>query len=395
MPAAHVRVLTSLAAGAIAVIQLAGPRALPIAEAIFRPRSGKALSQYLPGRTAYGDYLDADSTVLDDGLAVRGGSAGQPWVEFNLHGGVRIVQRLIRRMTDLGAVLLTGPEAAPADHAFDWLCPLDCWMQQCLAQAATPRAVAWLSGQPGLWRDLLADWRRRLTSGDIESVLTDVQDQLAQGSAGTAWRGRTLAIIGLPNAGKSTIANRLASRVVSLVADQPGTTRDWVGEPIAMGGWPVFLVDTAGLRASDDPVEAEGVARALQQAREADLRLLVVDISCVPSDSEHWLAAQAGLESVDVVARAKCDLPVRRRENGDIQAPAGVRTVCVSSLTGAGWFELEQALLQGFGFPASQEPKPLVFCAQLHESVAHLAFALRERRSAKALAVLDDLISTG
>ena len=104
--ATHVQILTPLAAGAIAVIQVAGPQALSIAQTVFRPHSGKTLGEYLPNQLTYGDFLDADGTVLDDGLAFWGSLPdGQPWVEFNLHGGVRIVQRLIRRLTDLGACL--------------------------------------------------------------------------------------------------------------------------------------------------------------------------------------------------------------------------------------------------------------------------------------------------
>jgi tRNA U34 5-carboxymethylaminomethyl modifying GTPase MnmE/TrmE len=135
------------------------------------------------------------------------------------------------------------------------------------------------------------------------------------------------------------------------------------------------------------------VARALRQAQGADLRLLVVDAGCAPSDSEYWLAAWECLKSIDVVAYSKCDLPAsRHRENDRTPTAAGVRTVRVSGLTGAGWFELEEALLQGFGFPASQEPRPLVFCGQLHEDVAQLASALGDREPAKAVEVLEALV---
>ncbi len=392
------RILTPIAAGAIAVVQVAGPQAVPIAQAVFRAKSGKPLAQYPPGRLAYGDFLEADGSVLDDGLAWRSGAVGSPSVEFNLHGGVRIVQRLVRRLLDLGAELLTASDsdlAGPADHAFDWLCPLEQWMQQCLADAATPAAVGLLAPLGALWRQTVTAWTTHLQAGRLDTVLAEAQALLDQADVGNLWRGRTLAIIGLPNSGKSTLVNRLAGRNVSLVADRPGTTRDWVGEPVALAGWPVFLIDTAGIRVSDDPIEAEGVARALEQARAADLRLLVIDSSCPPSDSEYWLAAKVGLKSGDVVAYTKSDLPAGRRwEDGQTHIARIERAVRVSAVNGTGWSELERLLMEGFGFSALQESRPLVFCASLYVEVTRLASALRTRQADKAVAVLDGLLAT-
>jgi len=390
--------LTPIAAGAIAVVQVAGPEALAIAEAVFRPASGRRLSQYAAGRMAYGQFLDAGATVVDDGLAVWGGSFRQSWVQFSLHGGVRIVQRVIQRAVALGAELHAG-EASPdevsrpdQDRAFDWLCPLERAIQTCLAQAATPRVVEWLIRQGSLWRGLLADWRRRLQAAQDASVLAEAQSLLDRPDLQDAWRGQTLAILGLPNVGKSTIANRLAGRAVSLVADLPGTTRDWVGQPIGLLGWPVWMVDTAGLRPSTDPVQAASMALALEQARRADLRLLVIDSTCAPSDSECLLAARAGLRSCDVVAWTKCDLAEARPANARrIDVPPGVRRVHVSGLTGAGWSGLERALAEGFGFSALQEPKPLVFCAEVQMGVAHVVSALKVRKPARALAAAERL----
>jgi tRNA modification GTPase len=419
---------TPITAGAIAVVQVAGPRALPIAEAIFRPASGRSLSQYAPGQMAYGEFMDAGGTVVDGGLAVWGGSGKLAWVDFNLHGGVRIVQRVIRRLTALGAELRAGedsarggswpyewpgrqrhlaaslrvkpigknsragprpcPQATPLDHAFDWLCPLERSIQACLARAATPRVVEWLIRQGVLWRELLADWQRRLAAVEGASVLVEAQGLLDQMDLSDAWRGRALAILGLANAGKSTIANRLAGRAVSLVADVPGTTRDWVGEPIGLLGWPVWMVDTAGLRQSEDPVQTASAARAAEQAGAADLRLLVIDGTGAPREGQHFLAAAAGLRSCDVVAYTKCDLPTWRRPEGDETGVLpGAAGVCVSGLTGAGWSGLERALVEGLGFSALQEPKPLVFCAEVQMGVAHMVSAIRARKPAAALAV--------
>jgi small GTP-binding protein len=280
----------------------------------------------------------------------------------------------------------------PEDRAFGWLCPLDRWVQACLAEAATPRVVQWLAGQGVAWRNMVADWRGRVSAADVDSVRLEAEGLLSRAASGSLWRGRTLVIIGPPNAGKSSIANRLAGQGISLVASTAGTTRDWVGRRIALGGWPVILVDTAGMRATDDPLEAEGVVRAVAQARRGDLRMLVIDGSCAPSDSESWLVGQVGLESIDMIAYTKCDLPVGRHPDGGLAASAGnVRTVQVSSLTGAGWSELERVLLDGFGFSALQDLQPVVFCGEVHTVLARLASALGARERIGALSALDDL----
>lgn len=443
MGATQVQVLTPLAAGAIAVVQVVGPAALGIAQAVFRPRSGKMVGEYPQGQLAYGDFLDGQAGVLDDGLALWGRLAeGGAWVEFHLHGGVRIVQRLVRRLAALdcggqvtgdsqregsqhsamevgmglqrrGTTVPGAPEGTDAvvsrrqpssftsgqhvccvkDQAFGWLCPLDRWVQGCLAEAATPRVVEWLVGQGVLWRQTVAAWRGRIAAGELESVRVQAEELLGRADLGGLWRGRTLAIVGLPNAGKSSIANRLAGRGVSLVADAPGTTRDWVGQQIALSGWPVLLVDTAGLRATEDPIEAEGVARAIAQARGADLRLLVVDSSCAASDSESWFVREVGLQSSDTIVYSKRDLPAGRPAEGEglkSFAP-NTRVVSVSCVTGEGWSELERALLEGSGLSALQESQSLVFCEELKGSLVRLVSVLGAREPARALAVLDDL----
>ena len=136
-------------------------------------------------------------------------------------------------------------------------------------------------------------------------------------------RPRRVVLFGLPNAGKSALMNRLAGYERSIVADTPGVTRDAVTASTAVGGWPVELVDTAGLRDAVAAVEREGVARARRLLGEADLRVLVVDQS-----SEEPVADL--LPMADLVVRHKCDLPDRSLTRW----PAGA--VAVSSRTGGG-----------------------------------------------------------
>ncbi len=415
-PPARVRVLTPMTAGAIAVIQVVGPEAVRLAEGIFRGSGGRSAGQTPPGAVSHGHLVDADGAVLDEVLAWRGqDERGSAWVELQVHGGVRIVQRVVRRLEALGAEPASrgpagtdggaqGGEPVPADGgargggafdaAFGWLCRLDRCVQACLARAATGRVVEWLIGQGRIWHEVLGDWDARIVAGDVGGVRRAAEAILAQAHVAAAWQGRTLAIVGMPNAGKSTIANRLAGRGISLVMDQPGTTRDWVGEAAAVRGWPVVLIDTAGLREAADAIEAEGVRRALERARGADLRLLVLDSACPPGPSESLLVAQVGVQSGDVVGYARCDLPAARRCEGGEVMPAHAGHVRFSSLTGEGWTELEEKLLAGLGFAALQEPKPLVFCAELHISVARAVSALADHRVEAARGEISELLAS-
>ncbi len=411
--ATTVRVLTPLAQGAIAVVQISGAAALTIADAVFRPKGEVRLSDVPAGSFLYGNLVNAASQLFDEGLAVRGEAAGRPWVEFNVHGGVRIVQKLVQRAQELGASLIrseavessTGRRIAvngvsgrlpEPDPSFEWLDPLDRLMQACLPDAQTPRVVEWLSAQSGMWRQRIGKWRRQIDAGELGPVLDQAESMIVEGrESGDIWRGRTIAIIGRPNVGKSTLANRLAGRPVSLVDAAAGTTRDWVGEPGAVGGWPIAIIDTAGLRRSDDDVESQGISLAIRQAQAADIRLLVLDASDPECHSSGVPVDRIGLKAYDIVVYNKCDLLCEWPGNGREHGLAGVSEVGVSSLTGDGWPQLEQAILASCGFAALREQKPLVFCAELQDRVSGLVSALRLQDATGARTVLDTLAVRG
>jgi tRNA modification GTPase len=150
--------------------------------------------------------------------------------------------------------------------------------------------------------------------------------------------GATLALVGLPNSGKSSLFNRLLARDRAIVTEHAGTTRDTLEEDLDLGGIPLRLIDTAGLRDADHPVESEGVARARRAREEADLVLLVLDGSRTLEPAERAALAEAehdpGGRTVTVVN--KCDLPSRA------EVPRAVPRV--SALTGAGTGGLRRLL---------------------------------------------------
>jgi tRNA modification GTPase len=167
-------------------------------------------------------------------------------------------------------------------------------------------------------------------------------------------RGLTVVLAGPPNAGKSSLLNRLAGRDRAIVSHVPGTTRDVIEQHVDIDGMPLTVVDTAGLRASADEIEGEGVRRALSAAAEADLVILVIDDAERPDEtlSEALATLPAGLPILEV--RNKIDLSGRAPGHcGDGETPV----VALSARTGAGVDYLRGALRRQAGLDAGAEPE--------------------------------------
>jgi tRNA modification GTPase len=171
--------------------------------------------------------------------------------------------------------------------------------------------------------------------------------------------GARVAIVGLPNAGKSSLLNALLRRNRAIVTDIPGTTRDTLEEQITIAGAPVTLIDTAGIRVTSDVIEDEGVKRAMQAAHEADAILKVVDLSADwrVSDDELF-GAPTGLLNTVVAANKRDVISSEERRSALLQiASTGCRdAVAISAKTGEGIEELEKALAHSlllFGIESS------------------------------------------
>jgi tRNA modification GTPase len=144
--------------------------------------------------------------------------------------------------------------------------------------------------------------------------------------------GLSIAIIGPPNAGKSSLLNLLARRDAAIVSETAGTTRDVIEVHLDLGGWPVVLADTAGLRKTSDAVEQEGVRRALARAEAADLRLLVLDASA------DWKTAMGTLTAASPRWNVAHDIVVVNKV--DLAPVDAVGVVTLSATSGAGLSEL-------------------------------------------------------
>jgi tRNA modification GTPase len=299
---------------AIAVVRISGPRARFGLETLI----GKIPE---PRRAKYATFRDPDSReTIDDGLALwfpgPASETGEDIAELHLHGGRAILAAVFRvlgridgyRPAEAGEftrrALLNGKLDLAAVEGLGDLVAAETEAQRRQALAQYRGA---LSAKVEAWRakliEALALMEAAIDFSDEDDVrgdlprsaqkiagelIAEIKPVLADAPRGERLReGFTVAIAGAPNAGKSTLLNRLAEREVAIVSPFPGTTRDAIEVALDLAGVPVVLVDTAGMRETSDPVEVEGVRRARARAAAADLVLWLVDDSRTDARPEN------------------------------------------------------------------------------------------------------------
>jgi tRNA modification GTPase len=187
--------------------------------------------------------------------------------------------------------------------------------------------------------------------------------------------GVSLAIVGRPNVGKSSLFNRLLEQDRAIVTDIPGTTRDLVSETVSLAGVPIRFVDTAGIRPGSDLVESLGIERSLQAMADADLTLVVIDRSTPLTAGDEEILQRATAQGRHIVVANKADLPAK--------ADAPQDAVPVSAATGEGLDQLREAVLKAIGHAAQAEHE-FAFITSLRQEqlLAECAGALRSARLA-------------
>jgi len=228
--------------------------------------------------------------------------------------------------------------------------------------------------------DFLADGEVQLR---LQAGIDAVQTVLAAARQGQILRdGISMAIIGRPNAGKSSLLNALSGQDRAIVTEIPGTTRDILRESIELGGIPVHLVDTAGIRATDDPIEVEGVRRARAALQNADLVLLVVDQL---GDIEDQLALLLELPDPDrvIVVFNKEDLQRADWDEAVLHARVKVASVSISAKTGLGLYRLRSLVRTRVG--ATEQAEGLFSARQRHVDALRRARAHLEQGQGRLL----------
>jgi tRNA modification GTPase len=326
----------------VGCLRISGSLSVEIALRLFEPAT-LARRPAAGQRPAFGRFIDRAGRPLDHGYLVIFGAdssyTGEPTAELWPHGSPAILAELVGSAVAAGAVP-AGPgeftyralqsgrlDLARAEAVRDLVAARTLYQ----AKVAFRQAEGSLSRRLAPLRESLADWIARAEAAvefvdELETHLPPDQlgdaiddararclDLLAGFATGRVVRdGATLAVVGLPNAGKSSLFNRLLARDRAIVTEQAGTTRDTLEEDLDLDGIPVRLIDTAGLREADHPAESEGVRRARQAREEADLVLLVLDGSRTVEAIEREALERASREPESgrtVVVVNKCDLP--------------------------------------------------------------------------------------
>lgn len=389
--------IVALASGAgragVAVIRVSGPAAAAVLEALTDRKPPP------PRKAARRAFCAPDGGLsLDDGIALwfpaPSSFTGEDVAELQVHGGPAVVAAIIDAALSLPGVRLAEPgeytrrafengklDLAEAEGLADLV---DAETEAQRRQALRQRRGA-LSAVYDGWRERLIE-AAALIEAEIDFPDEELPDALASRAGpiltalaaemarhlDDAHRGERIrdgyriAIIGAPNAGKSSLLNALARREAAIVSEIPGTTRDVVEVRLVLGGYPVWIADTAGLREAADAIEAEGVRRALARAEEADLRLAVVE----PGGQTGGMTGT--LREGDITVLSKADL------GAGPTGQTGGMTIAVSSTTGTGLPELEALLTARVVDALGREEAPVLTRAR-HRRLVEEARAALER----------------
>jgi tRNA modification GTPase len=363
------RLLTPSGTGAIAVIRVSGPDALSIVDRFFEPARDRRLLETEPGRLRHGKF-SVDGEGIDDvivGLALRPTSA----VDICCHGGVRIVERILQALQEAGAPLSSTD---PTDEFWPTGSLIEKEALESLPNAKTERAVRFLARQRAQLPEALL--RAASPPGkEREPVINRLLERCLEGfdAAKRLVEGVTIAIVGPPNSGKSTLFNRLAARQAALVSDLAGTTRDWVSASCDIAGFPVELLDTAGDRATSDVLESLAIATGREQACRAALILLVVDGSDTSiQEMRPWLkASRTAGGSSTILVMNKMDRP-QRLSIKELLEENSQPMARLSATTGEGEDALREHIVSFLDRPPGFDASPCFFTERQAEAARGL-----------------------
>ncbi|WP_203363985.1 tRNA uridine-5-carboxymethylaminomethyl(34) synthesis GTPase MnmE [Bacillus sp. REN10] len=383
---------TPMGEGAIAIVRLSGEEAIAIADQVFKSPSGKSLKEVDSHTIHYGHLIDpkTNQIVEEVMLSLMKGPktfTREDVIEINCHGGLVSVNRVLQLVLNQGARLAEPGEFTKRAFLNGRIDLSQAEAVMDLIRAKTDRAMnVALNQMEGRLSKLIRKLRQEILEilahvevnidypeyDDVEEmthrvlleksthVKSEIDKLLRTSEQGKILReGLSTVIIGRPNVGKSSLLNALVHENKAIVTDIPGTTRDVIEEYVNVRGVPLRLVDTAGIRETEDIVERIGVERSRQVLKEADLILLVLNYSdLLTMEDENLFEAVAGMDVIVIVN--KTDLEQKIDMDRVRELARDKQLVTTSLLEEQGIDELEEAISSLF-FSGSIEASDMTY----------------------------------
>ena len=370
-------IATGTQVSAIGIIRLSGDETFRVIDRLFFPYSGKKMSESADRRLIFGELRDRGGELLDVCLCTISRAphsyTGENTAELQCHGSPTVLRAALDELFALGArqaapgeftkraFLIGRMELCAAEAVADII---DAETVECAKNAAGQLSGAISRKVDGIYSALtdisshyhavldypdedIEDFQLESYEGSLTSALTELERLLQSHERGKLMTGGIpAAIAGRPNAGKSSLLNALLGYDRAIVTAIPGTTRDTIEEKLRIGRLTLRLIDTAGIRDTDDEVERLGVERSRAAMSKAELVIAVVDGSGEITDEDREVIAQAEAAPKGIVVLSKRDIA-----EPDAEITTALPVVSLSSVTGDGMDELERVIAERFPLP--------------------------------------------
>jgi tRNA modification GTPase len=373
-------IATASGAGGIGIVRVSGPAAFSIAAGVLSHCNASKLGSR---HATYLDFKQANGDLIDRGIAIfypnPHSYTGEDVLELQAHGGTALMQILLARCIELGARQAEPGEFTRRAYLNE---KIDLAQAEAVADVinaataeAAKSAVRSLSGEFSqrinalllklielrMYVEACLDFPEEeidfITQGRVaeklEAITAELKSVFAKAKQGSLLReGISVVLVGQPNVGKSSLMNQLAGEEIAIVTSIAGTTRDTIKNAIQINGVPLHVIDTAGLRETDDEVEKFGIARTWRAAESANIALLLVDAAHGITETEKSILARLPQQIRKIWVHNKIDVA---NEPALVKEKDGASHIYLSAKTGAGVDLLKSQLLILAGYENNSE----------------------------------------